>query len=99
MKNFMDIDKVYEADVGRMRERMAREIRESVARPGWWEEPVPPEKGKGGAKERFAVLWPEQKRQLKVRKLRRAGVRWEGRMCVSCSALSLLLFYLSDLSA
>ena len=70
----MDADRGYEGAWRGMRERMAREaVEASRSKLGWWEEPV---SAKG--RERFGLLWPDRKRAERVRKLKKAGVRWEG---------------------
>jgi hypothetical protein len=74
LRGWMESDRVYEGAWRGMRERMTREAAEGGrGKLGWWEEAMG---GKG--RERFGLLWPERKRAERVRKLKKAGVRWEG---------------------
>jgi len=74
MQKWIQTDKEYERTFNAMRERTQRELGQAIrAKIGWWEEPL-----KGPKTERFNVLWPDRKRAERIKKLKRAGIRWEG---------------------
>ena len=78
MQTWMTRDKAYERAWTAGRERAVREVAEAArAKVGWWEDGDAP-KGRKGEREHFGILWPEHKRAERARKLKRAGVRWEG---------------------
>ncbi|KAF8504199.1 hypothetical protein BU17DRAFT_30164, partial [Hysterangium stoloniferum] len=76
MRQWMDRDKSYETVWIASRERASREVKDAInTKLGWWEDEV---KGRKPPAERFGLLWPDRKKAERIKKLRKAGIRWEG---------------------